>query len=166
MAHGNLYEHTWIDKKNCGTNLGFIKKCLRLQSWRTHTLGYLDACLRCEPLSSTSPIQPSPPPLSGSFTRITRWLTVSLFLIKLLWKRGKSRWGRSWWSDICAGEKYHHSVCSALCLGGLCCQYRRQTDGPRAARCPCTMVKKQKHSVGPLSASAHQENARLPIQPC
>ncbi len=51
-----------LDKKIAGTNLGFIKKCLRiLQSWRTHTLGYLDACLRCEPLSSTATIHPSPP---------------------------------------------------------------------------------------------------------
>ncbi len=42
LAHGNLYEHTWLDlakKKLRGTNLRFIKKCLRIShSWRVHTL--------------------------------------------------------------------------------------------------------------------------------
>ncbi len=62
-----------LTKISRGTNLGFIKKCLRiLQLWRTHTLGYLDACLRSESLSSTLQIQPSPLLLlPDSLARIT-----------------------------------------------------------------------------------------------
>ncbi len=43
-------------------------------------------------------------------------------------------------------------------------QYRRQTNGPLAARCPCMMVlgkKNKKKLLCPLSASAHWENARF-----
>ncbi len=59
----NTLDLTW--KKSRGMNEHFIKKCLRiLHSWHEHTLGYLDASLRCESLSSTLPIQllSSPPP--------------------------------------------------------------------------------------------------------
>ncbi len=86
-------------------------------------------------------------------------------------KRGESRYGRS--CGLFRRSKIlHRSVCSALWLGGLRCQCRRQTNGPLTARCPCVMVlgkKKKKDSVGPFSASAHRENtryARLPVQPC
>ncbi len=111
--------------------------------------------------------------LPGSLARITH-RRASLFLIKLLWKRGKSRRGRSWGEAIFMSKILHRSVYSALWLGGLRFQYRRQTNGPLDARCPCVMVlgKKKiiiKNSVGPFSASAHRENARyarLPIQTC
>ncbi len=77
--------------------------------------------------------------LPGSLARITR--RASLFLIKLLWKHGKSRWGRSCGEAIFRRSKIlHRSVYSALWLGGLRCQYRRQLNGPLAARCPCVMV--------------------------
>ncbi len=77
--------------------------------------------------------------LPGSLARITR--RASLFLIKLLWKHGKSQRGRSCGEAIFWQSKIlHRSVYSALWLGGLRCQYRRQLNGPLAARCPCVMV--------------------------
>ncbi len=83
-------------------------------------------------------------------------------------KRGESRYRRSW-GLFRRSNILHRSVYSALWLGGLRCQCRRQTNGPLTARCPCMMVLgKKKHSVGPFSASAHRENARyarLPVQP-
>ncbi len=79
--------------------------------------------------------------LSGSLARVTH-RRASLFLIKLLWNVGKadaeevgvkrSLYRRS--------KILHCSVYSALWLGGLRCQCRRQTNGPLAARCPCVMV--------------------------
>ncbi len=103
--------------------------------------------------------------LPGSLARITH-RRASQFLIKLLWKRGKSRWARSWGEAIFRRSKIlHRSVYSALWLGGLHCQYRRQTNGPLAARCPCLMVLGYFFFKIP---SAHRENARyarLPIQP-
>ncbi len=97
---------------------------------------------------------------------------ASMFLIKLLWKRGKSRRGRSCGEAFFRRSKIlHRSAYSALWLGGLPCQYRRQT-GHWLLAVPAwwSFAKKQtkKHSVGPLSASAHRENARyarLPVQP-
>ncbi len=83
-------------------------------------------------------------------------------------KRGESRYGRSW-GLFRRSKMLHRSVYSTLWLGGLCCQCRRQTNGPLTARCPCVMVLGKKKSVGPFSASAHRENARyarLPVQPC
>ncbi len=42
-----------------------------------------------------------------------------------------------------------------LALGGLRCQYRRQTNGPLATRCPCVMVleKKKKNFCRPLKCA-------------
>ncbi len=51
---------------------------------------------------------------------------ASLFLIKLLWKHGKSRWGRSCGEAFVRQSKILHCY-STLWLGGLRCQYRRQT---------------------------------------
>ncbi len=71
-------------KKTRGTNLGFIKMCLRiLHSWRAHTLG-----LGKMPASVLSPFQAlylfNPLLLlPGSLARISHRRT-SLFLIKLL----------------------------------------------------------------------------------
>ncbi len=126
---------------------------------RAHTL---DACLRCESILSTLPIQllSSPPPA---------WLfgphhsPEQACFYKAAVKRGESRYGRSW-GLFRRSKILHHSVYSALWLGGLRCQCRRQTNGPLTALCPCVMVlgKKKKiiKSVGPFSASAHRENAR------
>ncbi len=62
--------------------------------------------------------------LPGSLARIPH-RRASLFLIKLLWKRRKSRRGRSWGEAIFRRSKIlHRSVYSALWLGGLRCQYR------------------------------------------
>ncbi len=61
------------------------------------------------------------------------------------------------------------SVYSTLWLRSLRCQYRIQTNGHWLLAVPAWWQKKQLHSVSPLSASAHRENARyarLPIQPC
>ncbi len=111
---------------------------------RAHIRIRLDVCLRCESLSSTLQIQllSSPPLLlPGSVARIIH-RRASLFLIKLLWNVGKA-------DEEEVGVKrslyrrskiLHRSVYSALWLGGLLCQYRRQTNGPLAARCPCVMV--------------------------
>ncbi len=66
-------------------------------------------------------------------------------------KRGESRHGRSW--GLFRRRKIlHRSVYSALWLGDLCCQCRRQTNGPLTARCPCIMVleKKKKKFCRPL----------------
>ncbi len=51
---------------------------------------------------------------------------ASLFLIKLLWKHGKSRRGRSCGEAFVRQSKILHCY-STLWLGGLRCQYRRQT---------------------------------------
>ncbi len=61
-------------------------------------------------------------------------------------KRGESRYGRSW-GLFRRSKILHRSVYSALWLGGLRCQCRRQTNGPLTARCPCVMVlgKKKKN---------------------
>ncbi len=140
---------------------------------RTHIR--IDACLRCESLSSTLPIQllSSPPP-AWLFGPITH-RRASLFLMKLLWNVGKADAEevgvkRSLYRQ---SKILHCFVYSALWLGGLRCQYRRQTNGPLTAHCPCVMVlgKKKKKikikrkSVGSFSASAHRKNALLPIQP-
>ncbi len=98
--------------------------------------------------------------LPGSLARIIH-RRASLFLIKLLWNVGKAdeeevEIKRSLYRR---NKILHRSVYSALWLGGLRSQYRRQTNGPLAARCPCVMAKKKKHSVL-ISASANRENAR------
>ncbi len=129
------------------------------------------------PASVASPYQAlywfnsSPLLLLGSLSRITH-RRASLFLIKLLWKRGKSRRGRSCVEAFFRRSKIlHRSVYStlALWLGGLRCQYGRQSNHWLIAVPEWwSLAKKQIHSVGPLSASAHRENARyarLPIQP-
>ncbi len=54
-------------------------------------------------------------------------------------KRGESRYGRSW-GLFRRSKILHRSVYSALWLGGLRCQCRRQTNGPLTARCLCVMV--------------------------
>ncbi len=67
-------------------------------------------------------------------------------------KRGESRYGRSW-GLFRRSKILHRSVYSALWLGGLRCQCRRQTNGPLTARCPCVMVlgkkikNKQKNTI-------------------
>ncbi len=61
------------------------------------------------------------------------------------------------------------SVYCTFWLRSLRCQYRIQTNGHWLLAVPAWWQKKQLHSVSPLSASAHRENARyarLPIQPC
>ncbi len=65
-------------------------------------------------------------------------------------KRGESRYWRSW-GLFRRSKILHRSVYSALWLGGLRCQCRRQTNGPLTARCPCVMVlgKKKKKICRP-----------------
>ncbi len=110
-------------------------------------------CLRSESLSSTLPIQllSSPPPA---------WLfgphhspQSKPVLDKAAVKTRKSRWGKS------CGEAFfrrsqilNRSVYStlALWLGGSRCQYRRQTIGPLAARCPWWFVAKKYIFCRPL----------------
>ncbi len=87
-------------------------------------------------LSSTLPIQlfsPPPPLLPGSLARINSPQSKPVF-IKLLWNVGESRYGRSW-GLFGRSKILHRSVYSALWLGGLRCQCRRQTNGPLTARC-------------------------------
>ncbi len=95
----------------------------------------------------------SPLLLPGSLARITH-RRPSLFLIKLLWKHGKSRRGRTWGIGCMQSKILNGSVYSALWLGGLRYQYRRQTNRPLAARCPCIIVqlakKKKKTFCRPL----------------
>ncbi len=77
----------------------------------------------------------------ASLARITH-RRASLFLIKLLWNGGKvDKEEVGVKRSLCiGGEKYFIDPSIALCdLGGLRCQYRRQTNGPLAARCPCVM---------------------------
>ncbi len=78
-------------------------------------------------------------------------------------KRGESRYGRSW-GLFRRSKILHRSVYSALWLGGLRCQCRRQTNGPLTARCPCLMVlgKKKKKSVGPFSGKKKKKNLSAP----
>ncbi len=92
------------------------------------------------PLSSTLPIQLLSSPLPSCLALWPASLTAEqACFYKAAVKRGESRYGRSWglfrWSKI-----LHRSVYSALWLGGLRCQCRRQTNGPLTARCPCVMV--------------------------
>ncbi len=113
-----------LTKKSRGTNLRFIKKCLGYVFY-THGARHIriDACLRASPyqaLYDSTPLLLLP----GSLARIPH-RRASLFLIKLLWKRRKSRRGRSWGEAIFRRSKILHcSVYSALWLGGLRCQYR------------------------------------------
>ncbi len=82
--------------------------------------------------------------LPGSLARITHREPACFY--KAAVKRGESRYGRSW--GLFRRRKILHcSVYSALWLGGLRCQCRRQTNGPLTARCPCVMVlgKKKKN---------------------
>ncbi len=102
------------------------------------------------PLLSTLSIQLiSSPLLPGSLARITH-RRASLFY-KAAVIRGESRYGRSW-GLFRRSKILHRSVYSALWLGGLRCQCRRQTNRPLTARCPCVMVlgKKKKKICRPL----------------
>ncbi len=126
------------------------------------------------PLSSTLLIQLLSSPLPSCLALWPASLTAEqACFYKAAVKRGESRYGRSW-GLFRRSKILHRSVYSALWLGGLRCQCRRQTNGPLTARCPCVMVlgkkqkKQKKNSVGPFSASAHRENDRyawLPVQP-
>ncbi len=146
----------------------YIKKRI-LHSWRAraHT-----RCLpRCESLIKH--FTDSTPLLSSSCLAL--WpasLTAEqACFYKAAVKRGESRYGWSW-GLFRRSKILNRSIYSALWLGGLRCQCRRQTNGPLTARCPCVMVlgkKKNQKEIGPFSASAHRENARyarLPVQPC
>ncbi len=147
LTHGNLYEHTWIDlaKKITGEELRFIKKCLHiLHSWRVHTLEYV----RCLP-PLRIPIKhftDSTALLSSSCLALWPASQSKPVLDKAAVKRGKSRRGRSWVKRSLYRQSkiLNCSVYSALWLGGLRCQYRRQTNGPLAALCPCMMAKIKK----------------------
>ncbi len=105
--------------------------------------------------------------LPGSLARITH-RRASLFLIKLLWNVGKA-------------DKEEVGVKRSLCIGGA-----KYFIDPSIALCDWVVCAvntgdkpmghwllavpawcQKKHSVGPLSASAHRENAlyaRLPVQ--
>ncbi len=90
------------------------------------------------PLSSTLPIQLlSPPLLPGSLPASLTAEQACFY--KAAVKRRESWYGRSW-SLFRRSKILHGSVYSALWLGGLRCQCRRQTNGPLTARCPCVMV--------------------------
>ncbi len=93
-----LWTHlTWQKKKSQGTNLGFIKKCLHIRhSWCAHTLGYLDACLRSESLSSTLLIQPLSSPPSAWLFGPHHSPRSKPVLDKAAVKTCETRWGRSW----------------------------------------------------------------------
>ncbi len=116
------------------------------------------------PLSSTLPIQLLSSPLPSCLALWPASLTAEqACFYKAAVKRGESRYGRSWglfrWSKI-----LHRSVYSALWLGGLRCQCRRQTNGPLTARCPCVMVLGKKKKI--LSApSVRRPTGKMPGMP-
>ncbi len=104
------------------------------------------------PLSSTLPIQLLSSPLPSCLALWPTSLTAEqACFYKAAVKRGESRYGRSW-GLFRRSKILHCSVYSALWLGGLRCQCRRQTNGPLTARCPCVMVlgKKKKKFCRPL----------------
>ncbi len=106
---------------------------------RAHTL---DACLRSESLSSTLP---TPLPSCLALWPVSLTAEQACFY-KAAVKHGESRYGRSW-GLFMRRKILHRSVYSALWLGGLCCQCRRQTNGPLTARCPCVMVLGKKNKI-------------------
>ncbi len=138
---------------------------------RTHQ-DRLDACLRSESLSSTLPIQllSSPPPA---------WLfgphhspQSKPVLDKAAVKRGKSRRVRSCGEAFFRRSKILNRSVYSIVIGWFTLSI--QETNQRATGCSLSLrdgpwqKKTKKHSVGPLSASAHWENARyarLPIQP-
>ncbi len=82
-------------------------------------------------------------------------------------KRGESRYGRSW-GLFRRSKILHRSVYSALWLGGLRCQCRRQTNGPLTARCPCwwSLAKKKQPKKTILSApSVRRPTGKMPGMP-
>ncbi len=116
------------------------------------------------PLSSTLPIQLLSSPLPSCLALWPASLTAEqACFYKAAVKRGESRYGRSW-GLFRRSKILHRSVYSALWLGDLCCQCRRQTNGPLTARCPCIMVleKKKKNSVGP---SVCRPTGKMPGMP-
>ncbi len=121
------------------------------------------------PLSSTLPIQLLSFPLPSCLALWPASLTAEqACFYKAAVKRGESRYGRSW-GLFRRSKILHRSVYSALWLGGLRCQCRRQTNGPLTALCPCVMVlgkkkkKKKKHSVGPFSGVG--PTGKMPVCP-
>jgi len=119
--------------------------------------------------------------LPGSLARIAHH-RENLFLIKMLWKRGKSRRGRSLWSDLCIGlwqmtshiinaRDWQRPIGAAkyLIVPSIahCGWFTLSIPETNQWATGCSLslrdgkTKKntQKTSVGP-------SNARLPIQPC
>ncbi len=116
---------------------------------RAHTL---DACLHCESLIkhfTDSTTLPSPPLSSCLALWPASLTTEQACFYKAAVKRGESRYRRSW-GLFRRSKILHRSVYSALWLGGLRCQCRRQTNGPLTARCPCVMVLGKKKICWPL----------------
>ncbi len=147
--HINILELTW-PKKGMGTNFRFIKVYVLAG---TH-IG-IDACLRCECQWSTLPSQ---------LLLLLPGRRASLFLINLLWKRGKSLEKRKklGWSDLYRRSKIFHWVVHAVSTGD-------KTMGHWLLAVPAwwSLAENKKHSVGPLNASTHRENPRyawLPIK--
>ncbi len=104
------------------------------------------------PLLSTLPIQLLYSPLPSCLALWPASLTAEQACFhKAAVKRGESRYGRSW-GLFRRSKILHRSVYSALWLGGLRCQCRRQTNGPLTARCPCwwSLAKKKKKICRPL----------------
>ncbi len=137
------------------------------RSWLAHTLGYLDAC----PASVASPYQAlylfnySPLLLLGSLARIISHRRANLFLMKLRRKRGKSRRGRSCGEAFFRRSKILIAPSIAHCDWVV---YAVNTGdklmGHWLLAVPAWWQKnyKNKHSFGPLSASAHRKNAGMP----
>ncbi len=110
----------------------------------------IDACLRCESLSSTLRFNSSPP---------SAWLfgphpspqSKPVLDKSCCWKRRKSRRGRSWGDEAIfrRSKILHCSVYSALWLGGL--RLSIQGDKPNWLLAVWQKKKKKKkHSVDPL----------------